>query len=632
MPKTKPNLPFSLFDLERNISVRDFKQFEENLISLFNFMDQRYSLESKLITLPNGEINYSFKGFLPLNDQMTLEEKQSIYSRLAFTISSYLSDAHHTPSDEILTHFIIFKTYISNIFYLSCYENMDHILFNRGLLNEGFQLNLQTENDIKFLYACLTLNTNIAFDPKLLISAIPEFGKYWYLGMLYAHQHSFNLRIENNFNTILEAHSLIQTMQFDSTSVELSASPWMLCSYLDRQDRHEVKKSINIAIGKWLDKQVTPGQSKRIKNYTDKTKEIKRIVILSEKLGSKHAMFRCYYTRIAALREQYHVTLVSTEADYDDAILGAVDDVVHVPDTAMEISDTIKEIANLKPDLIIYPSLGMAKWTVPLANMRLAKYQIMTYGHPASAFSPYIDYGVVTRFPAGYDLQKFCMEKLTSYHDEASFAYPHPELDSVVPKKINDNIVRIAINSSLPKITRKFINLCEIIKTNSSVPIEFHFFMIENPGAQVSAFEKSIQRETSINYKVHPAAPYKNYMENLSVCDLAIGTFPFGGSNTNVDLCLLGIPKIFFTDASDLASFTDLNKLNKLNLPEILNATSESDVLANAIYLIHDHNERKRLSEYITKQNTYDLFFNHKVNHEEHFFKKAINWILENER
>jgi predicted O-linked N-acetylglucosamine transferase (SPINDLY family) len=154
--------------------------------------------------------------------------------------------------------------------------------------------------------------------------------------------------------------------------------------------------------------------------------------------------------------------------------------------------------------------------------------------------------------------------------------------------------------------------------------------MIDNPGALVSSFEKSIQKETSINYKVHPAAPYKNYMENLSVCDLAIGTFPFGGSNTNVDLTLLGIPKIFYCDESDLASFADLNKLNKLNLPGILNATSESDVLANAIYLIHDHNERKRLSEYIKNQNAYDLFFNQGVSHEEHFFNKAINWIMEN--
>jgi hypothetical protein len=630
MPKNNKTLSFSLFDIERAITQNEYTKFENYLIDFLEFVEHRNNIESIIYIDSNGKTACSHKGLIPFTNQITHNDKQDLYSRLAATISSYLSDSKYTPPDEFLMRFVLYKTHVTSIFYLSCYGNMDHILFNRKLLNDSLSLKLKTEQDIKLLYVCLSLNSRIQYDPEQLANALPNWGTYWFLGLLYGHQHSYNQQFEDNLNKIVDAHRLIQTMELDSTSVELSCSPWMLCSYLDRNDRHEIKKSINIAIRTWLDKQAPPGQSKRIKNYTDKTKEIKHIVILSEKIGSKHAMFRCYYTRIAELRKKYHVTLVSAEEDYDDAILGAVDNVVNVTNTAVNITNTIKKITSLKPDLIIYPSLGMAKWTVPLANMRLAKYQIMTYGHPASAFSPYIDYGVVTRFPAGHDVQKFCMEKVTPFHDETSYAYPHPELNSVIPKTINDNIVRIAINSSLQKITRKFINLCEIIKSNSSVPVEFHFFMIDNPGALVSSFEKSIQKETSINYKVHPAAPYKNYMENLSVCDLAIGTFPFGGSNTNVDLTLLGIPKIFYCDESDLASFADLNKLNKLNLPGILNATSESDVLANAIYLIHDHNERKRLSEYIKNQNAYDLFFNQGVSHEEHFFNKAINWIMEN--
>jgi len=632
MSQQPTSLAFTLFDIEQSIARRDYIKFEKYLISLLEFIDLHGGVESTLQTNTEGKDEYSHIGLVPFNNKTTFTEKLNLYSRLAATITTYLSDNEHVPNDVLLIHIIILKTHISNIFYLSCYGSMDHILFNRGLLDSDNTLNLKTEQDIKFLYTCFTLNSQIPFQTEQLVNAIPTFGMYWYLGLLYSHHYAYNKRIENNFNKIAEAHSLIQKMTFDSTAVELSTGPWMLCSYQDKKARHEIKRSINVAVAAWVSKIAPPGLNKKISTYIDKTKEIKRVVILSEKLNSKHAMFRCYFTRIAELSAKYNVTLVSAENDYDDAILDAVDNVVTVIDSAENTVDTLKKISSLKPDLIIYPSLGMAKWTIPLANMRLAKYQMMTYGHPASAFSEHIDFGVVTRYPAGYDYQKFCMEKVTPFHDEYNYSHPHPELENVVPQKILDNVVRIAINSSLLKITRNFIDLCGIIQTNSSVPVEFHFFMINKHGESLTAFEKSLRNESLINFVIHPAAPYKEYMENLSICDLAIGTFPFGGSNTNIDLTLLGIPKIFYSDQSDFASFTDLNNLSKLNLPELLEAKSEADVLANAIYLIHDDKERAKLSEYILNQKPYELFFNQKVNHEEHFFIKAINWVMENEK
>ena len=107
MPNNKARLSFKLFDLERNIAQRNFSDFEQQLISLFNFLDTQNSLEAKLITLENGELAYSHIGLLPLNNKMSLEEKQNIYSRLACIISTYLSDTQHIPSDEVLIHFII---------------------------------------------------------------------------------------------------------------------------------------------------------------------------------------------------------------------------------------------------------------------------------------------------------------------------------------------------------------------------------------------------------------------------------------------------------------------------------------------------------------------------------------------
>jgi predicted O-linked N-acetylglucosamine transferase (SPINDLY family) len=47
------------------------------------------------------------------------------------------------------------------------------------------------------------------------------------------------------------------------------------------------------------------------------------------------------------------------------------------------------------PDIIYYPSIGMAIWVIAMASLRLAPIQVMTYGHPATSNSPYIDYGII---------------------------------------------------------------------------------------------------------------------------------------------------------------------------------------------------------------------------------------------
>ena len=633
MSQQPTSLAFTLFDIEQSIARRDYIKFEKYLISLLEFIDLHGGVESTLQTNTEGKDEYSHIGLIPFNNKTTFTEKLNLYSRLAATITTYLSDNEHVPNDVLLIHIIILKTHISNIFYLSCYGSMDHILFNRGLLDSNNTLNLKTEQDIKFLYVCLSLNSNIEFDVEMLVNAIPLWGMYWYLGLLYGYLHSYNQQIESNLNKVVDAHPLIQTMVFDNSAVEMSASPWMLCSYLDRSDRHEIKKSINAAIQKWIiDKQLPPGTLKKVSSYIDKTTSIKKIVVLSEKYTSIHAMYRCYHIPIAELRKHYHVTLISTPNDFDDISKLDFNQVIEVKDSAKNFKSVIEKIAQIKPDLIFYPSLGMSKWTIPLSNIRLAKYQMMAYGHPASAFSKYIDAGITSALPEGPDYQRYCVETVTPYHDHNIFISPHPELESLqLKERTEDGTVRIAINSALMKITKEFLNLCLLIQKNSSQPIEFHFFMIDSQGCKLTAFEKSLSQQ-ELPFQIHPAASYKEYMNNLNQCHLAIGTFPFGGTNTNIDLISLGIPKIFYTDGSDIASFTDLCVMNKFDLPDILMAESKINIVTSAIYLIHDSKERERINEYIKSHNTHEILFNEQYHQDDHLLIKAINWLQSHEK
>ncbi|KZZ32954.1 hypothetical protein [Oleiphilus sp. HI0117] len=254
----------------------------------------------------------------------------------------------------------------------------------------------------------------------------------------------------------------------------------------------------------------------------------------------------------------------------------------------------------------------------------------MCYGHPASAFSPYIDYSYCSEPRPGWDFQQFCTEKIVPIYQGREFVWePHPEYEPFDIEKPNDGVVRIAINSSLPKITPRFIQMCKVLLEHSSVPIEFNFFLVSHD----IAFEKSLKITLSGAAKVHPPANYMTYMKNLSVCDLAIGTFPFGGSNTNTDIALLGIPKVFYSEGCGLASYSDQTALEKLNPPDILMPKTEGELLANLIYLIHDDNLRNELSRQIIESDPYKLFYTHKVDIKAEDSCKLVNvihWIEEN--
>ena len=126
-----------------------------------------------------------------------------------------------------------------------------------------------------------------------------------------------------------------------------------------------------------------------------------------------------------------------------------------------------------------------------------------------------------------------------------------------------------------------------------------------------------------------------SYMEKLATCDLAIGTFPFGGSNTNTDVALLGIPKVFYSEGCGLASYSDQTALEKLNPPEILTPQSEGDLLANLIYLIHNKPLRDQLSNEIKQSDPYKLFYTQKSDKKAEKSCKlvdVIKWIQENEQ
>ena len=630
-------LTFSIQDLERLVSQRNYDQFFSRLQELLTYLDKGGMAIQQLKRLESGQVQATTGGLNPLHSLLSYEEKLDWVNRLAVAISSYLSDTSHEHSTKSLRILTLFKTSLSEIFFISSYGSMDHILFNRGLMNENYELQVRTAKDIEYLVACLSMQTKINLDYAMLMEAsneIGDLGHLAYLALLYMHEHPFGETAYDNLKKALDSQQALLTLNSncDDYFIELMLNPWMGCSYWDVENRHQLKRTFNQMIQRWLNRKLSPGLKKRMAENAARTGKLKRIVVASEKYKSNHAMYRCYHQRMLSLRKEYELILVTAPEDYDEVSAKDFDRVIEITEGVKNITDTAKEVVKLEPDMIFYPSLGMAKWTILLSNLRIARCQVMAYGHPASAFSEHIDFGIAGGMPGGNveTYQPYLQENLVPIFQSERSYEPHPRYTSdMIRTPINDGVVRIAVNSSLSKIGSRFINLCRFVLQHSSVPVQFHFFMVHDRSWKNLAFEKFLRQRLGPNVVVHGPAPYEKYMGNLAQCDLAFGTFPFGGTNTNVDLMLLGIPKIFYTERSDFASFTDLHVIDAFELPEILHATSDANFIASAIFLIHNAPERERISKLILEQSPKDRLFSQKVAGEGTHYTQAFEWIFQ---
>lgn len=621
--------------LEHYAFSRQYDYFHDAVKRLFEYTIKAGNLECRYRVDPDdpdGGPKLVKGGLTPLHEDMPLKEREYWYHRLATAFSVYLSDPNYAHSDEQLTYINLFKPVLQTVFYVSHYNTMDTILWHRGLVNSEDQLELTRSSDINYVLATQSIHSSVDIDYRKLLKTVPNNALHAYIGMLSRFYHPFDEKARNNFAKIFRQHAVMAEHPAPMTlHVSRVVPGWMNCTYWDISDRHEFKRSANAMIKNWLNTMLTPGTLKKAARNSANKRPIRKIVIASEKYTSGHAVYRCYHSRIAALKEHFETILVSHEKDYDETSAADFHRVVDVPLGLGDIQKTVDTILDLQPDLILYPSLGMAPWTIGTCNIRLAPIQVMSYGHPASSYTETIDYGIIGGIHDGPDYQSFLEETLAPQRLKERPHKLHPEYSPEMQQNPStDGIIRIAVNSTLPKISLRVINLCALLERESSKTLEFHFFPAAISGANHTALEKSLAQRLASPCVVHRAAKYPQYMEELSGCDLAIGTFPFGGTNTNVDTLMLGIPKFSYTEGSDIASYTDLHELKALDLVEEFNSDNEMQLIAKLLHVIESPEALEYCKRKLKENKPYSFIDDNDLE-DRNQIVDAIEWIAEQE-
>ena len=604
-----PNQPqfynFDINDFERIAFSNQTKKAIDMLKSLITLWDSARDIEGWVVEDPIKGTTY-YKALHPILRDMPLSKKQLYIQRLASSITAIFSNNDLVIEKDDLIFFLLCKEFFRSLFGCTSYRNMDHILFCRDLLDKDLRLKLRNDDDITWLWLCFTLESNIKIDLKLLFEASPEYSLYGYIGCLYANRVNLTDVSQKWLKHFSDVAEFLPNCEFNSTLLDALSSPWMLCSYFDLDNQHDIKIGLNKFIKNWLDKTLSASIKMSLSKNSKRSGPVKKIAVFSEKYTSDHAMYRCYHSYIESLKEKYHVTLVSRKGDYDEEAKKDFDEVISFTydSTIKHFGDVINTIAAQNFDVIYYPSLGMSTWAILMCNLRIARYQMMSPGHPASSFSDEIDYMLTM----GLDLPGELINSVISEKTlkvgggESGQHFQHSDLprfkSETHPKitKPSDGRVRIAINSSIMKVSKNFMNLCKIIETHSTVPLEFHFFPAIKPAFQFQFYSVCLGDYVK-NYVVHPPYDYPTYMTELSQCDIALGTFPFGGANSNTDLLILGIPKILRTDFRSLSGYADKISSSMVNGVGFIETKDDASFMANAINLIHNHVARRELSD-----------------------------------
>ncbi|HZW13193.1 MAG TPA: hypothetical protein VFF81_08385 [Noviherbaspirillum sp.] len=411
------------------------------------------------------------------------------------------------------------------------------------------------------------------------------------LGMAWLqHESVLTAQGEENRARLLATLTQMDPGAFQPELLLATARVWMFCSYASSPAKHEIKRTLNQMLARWLN---SHGMQPNCKASRDPVRPT--LLVVGERFRSTHAMFRCFAPSIRALGKKFRLVLIAEEDQYDESAKAIFEQIIALPTGGSRFGDMLQNVAAIEPDVIYFPSVGMSLWAILLANLRLAPIQLMSGGHPASSMSGQMDYFLMSR--SMQPVEGVCTEKVIWLDSDTLFE-PHPflQLNADDQPQRDPNTFNVAINSKVMKLSCGLLDVCERLEKQSSKRLCFHFF----PGVSGVKYDSLRNRLTERfeNAVVHPVLKYNDFMSRLRQCDLSLAAFPFGNANSTVDAFLLGIPVVAHSGPQP-HSQSDARLIRAVGLPEWLINDSHEAYFQTALRLIEDDNLRRGVVDYL---------------------------------
>jgi hypothetical protein len=595
---TPPAEPvFSLGRFESNCYARNHEAAAREFMALLGMLDRNYgALDPGFVAKPTANLGGA-------------DQDPHIINRICSALSALFSDPQFNLSFEGFRQMLFLHRWIATLFAASSFRNADHILRALNLNGpDAADVQVAGKDLIKF---CLlfTPNSEIplnfdalwAFDKNLAAALGCALISPRFLGTPAAHH-----KREVLLSWLPQRLDDIDDL--DVLPVGVLHDVYMHCSYADLPAKHAIKAPINRLVRKKLLQQ---GHRDLIDPATPRSKRAKGqkpvMLVLLEWFSGAHSIYRTHSKSIVAAREQFHVIGIGNAGQVDDLGKAVFDEFHEVQ--GEHIAFVRDQAQRLQPDLIYYPAFGMFPHSIFLTNLRLAPVQVVSYGHPATSMSPFIDYFVLPEDWVGDP--KCFSEKLLPLPRHAMPFVPSAATIPIEPKlRQPQQEVHIAVAATTMKLNPTFLAVLQRIQqeaARANRPARFHFFMGFSRGLvylEVRQFILNFIPDATI----HTHLPYDQYISQMNECDMYLNPFPFGNTNGITDTTSIGLVGVNKT-GPEVLEHIDEAMFRRLGFPEWTIAKTHDEYIQAALRLITDDAHRLELRREVIAKQGVNVFY-----------------------
>lgn len=598
MPNTMDNVQEQAFSLEVFENAAYSHRHEDaarELAKLLDILNRQY-----------GSLNQQFS--VRISALLNGEELDThIVTRICSAVTALFSDPNFRLSQLGYAHMISWQRWLAALFAASPFRNADHVI---RLLNlDGLsaeQLKLDDVSLLKF---------GMLYSPE---SEIPID-----LDALWAHDKIFTaclcfVLMSPRFLGSPAAHGkrevLLKWLPSKLNDIDdLGVLPvgilhdvYMHCSYADLPARHEIKKPINQLIRKKL---VEVGiRDLDVFTRSKKSPEKPVMMVLLEWFSSEHSIYRTHSLSMQGCKKNFRLIGVGDPSTVDAAGRAVFDQFFEIQaGDALTAIQSVRLLAEELQPLVLYmPSVGMFPITLFATNLRLAPFQLVALGHPATTRSEYVDFVVVEEDYIG-DPACFSEKLMRLPKNGMPYRPSAAYVEQKAPIRSHPDVVKIAIASSLMKLNPTFLLACRAIAEQCSLPVEFHFMLGFGQGF-VFIQARNLIHMYLPDAVVHAHQPYEQYMRSIAQCDMYINPFPFGNTNGIIDMTHLGLVGVCKT-GPEVFEHIDEGLFSRMGLPSELIASTVDEYIKSAVWLAVNHDHRNALRNYILEANVLERIF-----------------------
>eukprot|EP00644_Phytophthora_capsici_P001751 jgi/Phyca11/107852/e_gw1.14.225.1 len=267
-------------------------------------------------------------------------------------------------------------------------------------------------------------------------------------------------------------------------------------------------------------------------------------------------------------RSKFHVSIfhcvhfLRDSDEVTEAFKRTADDFVELPKTQDEAVKILR-LADL--DVVIYPELGMDEWTVLLSHHRVAPVQCVFWGHPITTGNPNIDYFISSQHFVSEDFDDPVDDQdliqLSGYR-RAAFSEQivlFRGLSTIFkqPKPLTADVKRFTRSMfSLPTNRRLYTCPQTLMKLHPAFDEALAGILKKDDKAIIVLLASTTQlvwmEQLRRRFRKRfgqncrrvfflPTLPFDEFQALLTLSDVVLDPFPFGGGVTTLDALHLGM-------------------------------------------------------------------------------------------